>query len=81
MLNQRRTPPGAQPRAPATGAKVHYALGSAVANGAEDLSLDGPIDICAANDGLKIVGGSVTHGLWTPRLIQNFKELKTPQPL
>jgi hypothetical protein len=81
MLSQRSTPPGAQPRATATRAKVNYALGAAVTNGAEDLRLDRPIDICAADNGLETIGGSVAHCLWTPRLIQNFKELKTPQPL
>ena len=79
VLRQRGTPPGAQPRAAATRAKVDYALGAAVTNGAEDLLLDRPIDICAADNGLETIGGSVAHRLWTPRLIQNFKELKTPQ--
>ena len=79
VFDQRGTPSRTQPRATATGAKVDDSLGAAIIDGAENLRLNGPIDICPAGDRLEIVGGSMAHGLRTPRLVEDFKKLKTPQ--
>ena len=46
----------------------------------KNLRLNGTINISPAGDRFQIVRGSVTHGLRTPRLVEDFKKMKTPQP-
>jgi hypothetical protein len=75
------TPRRAEPGSAASSAKIDHALRAAMFDGIENPSADGAIDVRPAGDGLEIVCGPMTYGLGTPSLVQNFKELKPPQPL
>jgi hypothetical protein len=79
MFGKSVSPTRTQPGAATTGAKIDDPPGTAVPNRAENLRLDGAIDVCPADDGFETIRGAVPYRLRAPRLIENLQQLKTLQ--
>jgi hypothetical protein len=69
VLRERGAPTRTQPRTPAAGAKVDNTRSTAVNNGAENICLNGPVDVGSADDGFKTIRSPVADRRWAPRLI------------
>lgn len=63
------------------GAEIDNPYRTTLRNGLKKVGLYRTINIAAADNGFEIVGGAVTNGLRTPRLIKNLEQMKTPQSM
>ncbi len=69
VLRERGAPPRTQPGTSAAGAKVDDTSSTALTNGAENICLNGTVDVCPADDRFKTIGGSMADRRGAPRLI------------